>query len=162
MRPWDSCCRHVLINLAKSQDLASQVFRCQGGRPLYSKLNTSFIYSWSIRPGICVKYFLSFPQKKSVTRANWDKLSEELKFKKLFSFFFALVSVVRENLRKMRGFIFQKIRTLSESMLFNSKDDPSLQDKSLHLCNCNVHQKCYEIANYLPICDILLPVWSIN
>ena len=48
MRPWDSCCRHVLINLAKSQDLASQVFRCQGGRPLYSKLNTSFINSWSI------------------------------------------------------------------------------------------------------------------
>ena len=28
-----------------------------------------------LRPGICVKYFLSFPQKKPVTRENWDKIS---------------------------------------------------------------------------------------
>ena len=29
----------------------------------------------ALRPGICVKYFLSFPQKKPGTRENWDKLS---------------------------------------------------------------------------------------
>ena len=62
------------------------------------------------------------------------EISEELKFWNIAQLFFALVFLVSENLRKMRGFIFQKIRALSdESMLFNSKGDPSLQGKSLHL-----------------------------
>ena len=29
---------------------------------------------WCFGPGICVLYFLSFPERKSVTRENWDKL----------------------------------------------------------------------------------------
>ena len=33
------------------------------------------IFEMALRPRICVKYFLSFPQKKPVTRENWDKLS---------------------------------------------------------------------------------------
>ena len=68
---------------------------------------------------------------------KWMELLKSVKnwsFEILLSFFFALVFLVSENLRKMRGFIFQKIRALSdESMLFNSKGDPSLQGKSLHL-----------------------------
>ena len=40
----------------------------------FGRINISIMPK--LRPGICVKYFLSFPQKKKpVTRENWDKVS---------------------------------------------------------------------------------------
>ena len=39
-----------------------------------TQLFVSLMICW-LWPGICVKYFFLFPQIKTVTRENWDKLS---------------------------------------------------------------------------------------
>ena len=49
---------------------------------IWSNLNN---WDWhrnrsDLRLGICVKYFLSFPQKKTVARENWDKLFSTFQF----------------------------------------------------------------------------------
>ena len=47
-----------------------------------------------LRPGMCVKYFLSFPQKKTVTRENWDKLSVYFSKRSLFNFWMIKFTVI--------------------------------------------------------------------